>query len=64
MAAMRKLCMCQRVHDSLKCHRNITNPLQEDNLITNKSVAILEDSRIILNTQCVRVSVLANVKNI
>jgi len=33
-----------RVHDSLKCHRNVIkemNPLQVDNLINNKSVAIL-----------------------
>jgi len=39
------------------------NPLQVDNLITHKSVAILEASRRILNTQCVRTYVLANVKN-
>jgi len=50
-------------HDS--CHRYVTkhtNPLQVDNLITNKSVAILEDSTRILNKQCVGISVLANVK--
>jgi hypothetical protein len=63
--ALRKLHV-SRVHNSLKCHRNVTkqtNPLQVDNLITNKSVAILEASRRILNTQCVNVYVLANVKN-
>jgi hypothetical protein len=54
------------VHESLKCNRNVckqTNPLQVDNLITNKSVAISEASRRILNTKCVKISVLANVKN-
>jgi hypothetical protein len=54
-----------RVHDYLKCHRNVTkqaNDLQVDNLITNKSVEISEASRIILNTQCVKISVLINVK--
>jgi len=43
-----------RVHDSLKCPRNATkqtNPLQVDNLIKNKSVAILEASRRILTTE-------------
>jgi len=36
------------VHSSVKCHRNVikeTNPLQVDDLITNKSVAMLEASR-------------------
>jgi hypothetical protein len=46
-----------RVHDSLKCHRNVTkqtNTLQMDNLITNKSVAISEAStRNII--QCVKI---------
>jgi hypothetical protein len=54
-----------RVHGSLNCHRHVAkqiNPLQVDNLITNKSLTILEASRI-LNTQCVRTYVLANVKN-
>jgi len=36
--------------------------LQVDNLITNKSVAILEASRRITNTDCVTTYVLANVK--
>jgi len=56
-----------RVHDTLKCHRNVTkqiNPLQVDNLITNKVVAILEASRRTMNTQCTKISVLANVKKI
>jgi len=54
-----------RVHDSLKCHRNVTkqtNPLQLDDLVTNKSAGILEASRRILNTQCVEPAVHANVK--
>jgi hypothetical protein len=54
-----------RVHGSLKCHRNVyqqINSLQINNLITNKPVALLEASRRILNTQCVKISVLANVK--
>jgi hypothetical protein len=42
---------------------NKTTPLQVDNLITNKSKAILEASRI-LNTQCVKISLLPNVKNL
>jgi hypothetical protein len=33
-----------------------------NNLIKNKSVAILEASRRILNTKCVKISVLANMK--
>jgi hypothetical protein len=40
------------LHNSLKCCRNVTkqnNPLQVDNLITNKAVAILEASRGVLN---------------
>jgi len=32
------------------------------NLIINKSVAILEASKRIVNTQCVKISVLANIK--
>jgi hypothetical protein len=55
-----------RVHNSLKCHRNVTkqtNLLQVDNLITNKSVSNLKASRRILYTQCVKTYVLANVKN-
>jgi hypothetical protein len=54
-----------RIHDSLKRHRNVskqTNPLQMDNLITNKPVAISEASRRIMNTQCVKIPVLANLK--
>jgi hypothetical protein len=46
--------------------RNITkqtNPSQEQNVITNKSVAILEASRRILNTQCVKISSFAKGKN-
>jgi hypothetical protein len=39
-----------------------TNTLQVDNLITNKCVAIFEASKRVLNTQCVKISVLANVK--
>jgi len=42
-----------RVHDSVKCHWTVTkqtNPLQMDNLIINKSMAILEVSRRTLNT--------------
>jgi len=56
-----------RVHDSLKCHRNIIkqiNPLKVNNLIINKCVAILEAFRRILNTQCVSIFVLMNVKNV
>jgi hypothetical protein len=55
-----------RLHYSLECHRydaKQTTPLQVNNLITNKSVGILEASRRILNTQCVKTSVLANTKN-
>jgi hypothetical protein len=54
------------VHDCFKCHRNVTmqtKPLQRDNLITNKYGTILEASRTILNTQCVKIYVLASVKN-
>jgi hypothetical protein len=53
-----------RVHNSLTYHRNgskQTNPLQVDTSITNKSVAISEASRRILNSQCVKIF-LANVK--
>jgi hypothetical protein len=56
--ALRKLYMC---------HRNVnnqTNPLQVDNLITNMSVVILEASRIILIVHYVKISVLANMKNV
>jgi len=35
-----------------------------ENLITNKSVAILEASRSILNARCVKIYVLANVKKV
>jgi hypothetical protein len=54
------------VYNFLKCHRNVnkqTKPLQVDDLITNKSLAILEASRRIMNTHCVKISVLANMKN-
>jgi hypothetical protein len=37
-------------------------PLEVDNLIICKSMAILEAPRRIWNTQCVKISVLANVK--
>jgi len=40
-----------------------TKPLQRDNLITNKYGTILEASRTILNTECVKIYALANVKN-
>jgi len=40
-----------------------TNPLQVDNLITNKYVAILEASRRILNIECVEIFVCVNVNN-
>jgi hypothetical protein len=40
-----------------------TNHLQVDNLITNKSMAISEASRWILDTQYVKIYVPANVKN-
>jgi len=55
-----------RVHKSLKCHRNVTkqtNPLQVDTIITNNCVEILEASRRILNTQCAKIYVPANVEN-
>jgi hypothetical protein len=55
-----------RVHDFLKCHRKVmkqTNPLQVDNLITNKYVAILEAFRRILNIECVEIFVCVNVNN-
>jgi hypothetical protein len=58
--------MCQRVYDFLICYSNVskqTNPLQVDELITNKSLAISEASRIILDTDNVKISVLANMKN-
>jgi hypothetical protein len=48
-------------------HRNVTkqtNPSKVDNSIVNKSVAILEVSRRIMNTQCVRISLLPNVKDL
>jgi hypothetical protein len=51
---------CVKISQFLKCHRVVTkqtNPLQVDNLITNKFVSILEASRRILNTQCVDISV-------
>jgi len=45
-----------RVYDSLKCQR-LNQP------ITNESVANLDASRRILDTQCEQISVLANTKN-
>jgi hypothetical protein len=52
------------VHNSLKQYRNKqTNPLQVDNLITNKSVAILEAYRTTVNTKWDKIYVLPNVKN-
>jgi hypothetical protein len=39
-----------------------TNTMQVDNLITNKCAEILQVSRRIMNTQCVQISVLANVE--
>jgi hypothetical protein len=54
-----------RVHNFLKCHRNVgnqTDPLQDNDLITNKSVAILEASTRIINIHCDKISVLANVQ--
>jgi len=44
--------MCQEFM-TLKCHRNVskqTNPLQVDDLVTDKSLAVLDASRRILNT--------------
>jgi len=55
-----------RVNCYLKWHRNInkeTNPLQVDNLITDKCALLYEASRRILNTHCLKISVLANVKH-
>jgi len=55
-----------RLHDSVKCYRNVTkqtNPLQVENLITNKSVVNLEAPRRIFKTQCVKISILANMTN-
>jgi hypothetical protein len=63
-AALWKLYICQEF--KILCHRNVnkqTNCLQVGNLIKNKSVAILEASRRILNTENVKAYVLANVKN-
>jgi hypothetical protein len=43
-----KIIHVSRVNEFLKCHRNVTNqtnPLQADNLYTNKSVVILEASK-------------------
>jgi hypothetical protein len=54
-----------RFIEFLKCHRKVskhTNPLQVDNLITNKFVVILEAFRRILTTDQVKISVLPNVK--
>jgi hypothetical protein len=53
-----------RVNDFLKCLRNVrkrTKPLQVDNLITNKFVSILEASRRVTVTMCVKISLLPNV---
>jgi hypothetical protein len=63
---METMCV-SKIHNYLKCHRNITeqtNPLQVDNVITNKSLLIYEVSRRIMNTQCVRISVLVSVKTL
>jgi hypothetical protein len=63
-AALWKLHVC-RVHYFLKCRGNVTkqtSPLQVDNLITYKSVAILEASQE-LRTHCVDISALASMKN-
>jgi len=57
-------CTCVKVSWFLICHRNVTkhtNPLQVHNLITNKSVAILEASTWILIIHRVKISVLAKV---
>jgi len=46
------------VYDSLKCHRDVSKkaiPLEVDNLITIKSVAILKPPAGILNTLCVKI---------
>jgi hypothetical protein len=54
-----------RLDEFLKCHRNVTkktNLLQVDNLSTNKSMAIFEAPRRNMNTQCVKISLLSNVK--
>jgi hypothetical protein len=45
------------VPGSLKCYKKVTkqtNSLQMENLITNRSVSMLEACRRILNTQCVK----------
>jgi hypothetical protein len=50
----------------LKYHMNVckqTTPLQVDDLITNKSLTNSEASRRILDTQSVKMSLLANTKN-
>jgi len=65
-SSMLEIIHVSRVNDYFKCHRNITMqtyPLQMDNLITNRSVAIYKASKRILNTQCVKISLLPNVKN-
>jgi hypothetical protein len=57
--------MCQ-VLGFLELHMNVSKQiylLQVDTFSTNKSVTILEASRRILNTQCDKISVFANVKN-
>jgi hypothetical protein len=64
IAILRKLYMYQKL-SFLKCLRNVTKrtkPLQVDNLITYKFVAILQASRRVLITECVKISVLPNVK--
>jgi hypothetical protein len=56
----------QNVHKLLKCHRNAskqTNPLQVDDLITNKSLAIFEASRRIMDTHSVKMPLHANIKH-
>jgi hypothetical protein len=59
--------MCVMISQFLKCCRNVndehTNPLQVHNLIPSKYLAVLEASRRILNTQCVKISVPAKVKH-
>jgi len=40
-----------------------TKPLQVHNLTSNKSLAISETSKRILNTKHVRISILADIKN-
>jgi hypothetical protein len=58
--------VCVKISQFLKYHRNVTkktNPLQVQNAITVKSLAILEVSIRILSTQCIKISALAKVEN-